>query len=365
MALESDIWGWIDDYYRQAIIEGNSDKMRLATLHYDAWKQFEHNPDAALAMLDEGMLLAEKMHEVWWRIYYTYWRTEAFVFYVGDLNRGLDNAVRTVVEIRKPEYDRFPAKGRVYRVLLDSYVFRDPIGYEDKIKQTIQTMEDDIPLDLDTRCLLQARRSQMANILEDYDKAEAEAQVYLSMCEHSAFRLMHAYEILADLAYRREDYDTAIGYAIEMDEQSRRSRKKSGTVVSYEIQATIARIRGDEENALKFYRQKLAHEASLGTKRGSFSYDLMCRLHETNGNADKSWALRERQLSEIEGKGFFHSEVWVRLLRCRLLGRIGKPLDDEIKATHEAIDNLLKPQTFIKRLKRIESGDYTEDRRGN
>lgn len=364
MALESDIWGWIDDYYRSALLERNATKIRLATLHYDAWKQFEHDPDAALATLDEGMAIAKKLSEPWWQIYYTYWRTEAFVFYVGDLNRGLDNAVRTAVEIRKPEYDRFPAKGRVYRVLLDSYVFRDPIGYEDKIRDTIQTMEQDIPLDLDTRCLLQARRSQMANILHQYDKAESEAQVYLSMSQHSAFRLMHAYEILADLAYRAENYDRAVGYAEEMDEQSRRSRKKSGIVVGYEIRATIARIRGDEENAVKFYRQKLAHEASLGTKRGSFSYDLMCRFHELAGETDKSWQLRERQLSEIEGKGFFHSEVWVRILRCRLLGRMGKPLNEEITATRKAISNLLKPDTFIEKVKRIESGDYTEDRHG-
>ncbi len=365
MALESDLWGWIDNFYRDAIFNGDSQRMRLATMHYDAWKLFESDPDQALSILDEGMRLAEDLGELWWRIYYTYWRTEAFVFYIGDLNKGLDNAVRTAVEIRKPEYQGFPGTGRAYRVLLDSYVFRDPIGYEDKINETIHTMEHDIPLDLDTRCLLQARRSQMANILEQYDRAQEEALIYLNMCEHSAFRLMHAYEILCDLAYRCEDYYQAIGYAMEMDEQSRRCRKKSGTVVSYEIRATLARIRGNEGDALKFYRQKLAHEASLGTKRGSFSYDLMCRFHELAGDVDKAWALRERQFTEIEGKGFFHAEVWVRILRCRLLGRMGKPVEEELSETYKSIENLLKPESFIKKIKRIESGDYSEKRDGD
>ena len=365
MTLESDLWGWIDNFYREAIMKGDTHRMRLATMHYDAWKQFEHDPDTALSILDEGLELAERLSEPWWWVYYTYWRTEAFVFYIGDLNKGLDNAVRTAVEVRKPEYERFPGIGRVYRVLLDSYVFRDPIGYEGKIKETIHTMEHDIPLDLDTRCLLQARRSQMANILEDYKGAEEQALIYLNMCEHSAFRLMHAYEILCDLAYRREDYDQALAYAIEMDEQSRRSGKKSGTVVSYEVRATLARIRGNEEEALKFYRQKLAHEASLGTKRGSFSYDLMCRFHELAGESDKAWALRERQFTEIEGKGFFHGEVWTRILRCRLLGRMGKPLETEISATYKSIENLLKPEFFTKKIKRIEAGDYSEKRDGN
>lgn len=365
MALESDIWGWIDDYYRNALFKGDTQRMRLATMHYDAWREFEHNPDAALALLDEGMTLADNLSEPWWQVYYTYWRTEAFVFYLGDLNRGLDNAVRTVVEVRKPEYERFPALGRVYRVLLDSYVFRDPIGYEDKINETIHTMEHDIPLDLDTRCLLQARRAQMANVLEDYKEAERQALIYLQMSEHSAFRMMHAYEILADLAYNRRDYDKALAYAIEMDEQSRQSRKKSGTVVSYEVRATIARIRGNEEDARKFYRQKLAHEAMLGTKRGNFSYDLMCNFHERAGESDKSWGLRERQLSEVEGKGFFHSEVLIRLARCRLLGRMGQPLEDEMKATRAAIANLLKPALFVKKMKRIEGGNYSEERHGD
>jgi hypothetical protein len=365
MALNSDIWGWIDNFYRDAVFKGDSQRMRLATMHYDAWKQFEHDPAIALSIFDEGMALANALSEPWWWIYYTYWRTEAFVFYIGDLNKGLDNAVRTAVEIRKPEYERFPGIGRVYRVLLDSYVFRDPIGYEDKINETIHTMEHDIPLDLDTRCLLQARRSQMANTLNDYKGAEEKAQVYLSMCQHSAFRLMHAYEILCDLAYRRKDYDLALAYATEMDEQSRRCRKKSGTVVSYEVRATIARICKNEEDALKFYRQKLAHEASLGTKRGSFSYDLMCEFHELAGESDKAWLLRDRQFSEIEGKGFFHGEVWSRILRCRLLGRMGKPLDTELQATYKAVENLLKPASFIKKIKRIEAGDYSEKRDGD
>lgn len=365
MALESDIWSWIDNYYRDALFEANQQKMRLATLHYDAWRQFEHNPDAALAMLDEGLLLADSLSEPWWQIYYTYWRTEAYVFYIGDLNKGLDNAVRTAVEVRKPIYERFPALGRVYRVLLDSYVFRDPIGYEDKINETIHTMEHDIPLDLDTRCLLQARRAQMANILENYKDAEQKALVYLNMSEHSAFRMMHAYEILCDLAYRREDYERALEYAFEMDEQSRLARKKSGTVVSYEVRATISRIQNNEDDARKFYRQKLAHEASLGTKRGSFSYDLMCRFHELGGESDKAWQLRERQLEEIVGKGFYHGEAWVRITRCRLLGRMGKSLEDELKSTYAAIENLLKPETFLKKIKRIEAGDYSEKRDGD
>ena len=360
MPKESDIWEWIDKFHHSAVLNGDLSRIRLATMHYEAWKQFENDPDAALSMLDSGMALAEQLNEPWWKIYYTYWRTEAFVFYLGDLNKGLDNAVRTAVEVRKPEYDRFPGIGRVYRVLLDSYVFRDPIGYEDKINETIHTMENDIPLDLDTRCLLQARRSQMSNILENYQDAYEKALVYLNMSQHSAFRMMHAYEMLGGLAYYQDDYDRVLGYAIEMDEQSRRCRKKSGTVVSYEARATIARIQGNEDDALKFYRQKLAHEASLGTKRGSFSYDLMCRFHELAGESDKAWQLRERQLTEIEGKGFYHGEVWTRILRCRLLGRMGKPLDQELKATYKAVDNLLKPEFFLKKIKRIEAGDYSE-----
>lgn len=364
MAIDTDLWGWIDDYYHNAIIQGDLQKIQLATMHYDAWQRFETDPNAAMDMLDRGISIAQQLNEPWWEVYYDYWRTEAYVFYIGDLNKGLHNAVRIAVETRKPEYERYPGIGRVYRVLLDSYVFRDPIGYQDKIEETIHTMEHDIPLDLDTRCLLQARRAQMAYILEDFDDAEAKAQVYLSMSQHSAFRLMHAYEILCDLTFRREQYNRTLAYAIEMEEQSRRSRKKSGVVVSYEVRANLARKRGEENLALQYYRQKLAHEANLGTKRGSFSYDLMCDFHEMAGDSDKAWALREAQLAEIESKGFFYGESWARVLRCRLLGRMGKPLDEELKATYEIVSNLLKPESFHRKIKRIEAGDYSEKRDG-
>ena len=91
----------------------------------------------------------------------------------------------------------------------------------------------------------------------------------------------------------------------------------------------------------------------------------MCRFHELAGESDKAWELRERQFTEIEGKGFFHGEVWVRILRCRLLGRMGQPLEAELAETYKSIENLLKPESFIKKIKRIESGNYSEKRNGD
>lgn len=360
MSVDADLWGWAHGYYWNAAGEGNTKKLRVSSLHYEAWRKFEHNPDEALATLDEGLLLAQELNESWWTVFYNYWRTEAFVFYIGDMNKGLDLAVRNAVEVRKPSYLQYPGVGRVYRVLLDAYVFRDPIGYEDKINETIETMENDIPLDSDTRYLLQARRSQMDYIMGRKQSAKEKAQVYLAMCEGSAFRLMHAYELLCDYAYNEQEYEQALAYAIEMEEQSRRCGKKSGIVVAYEVRAVIARKQGYEDEAREHFRIKLSHESHLGTKRGSFSYDLMCEYHELGGESDKSWALREKQLEEVVGKGFFYEECWIRLKRCRLLGRMGKPIDDELKETHLAAEKLLKPQLFLEKVKKVENGDFSE-----
>ena len=356
--MREPLWKWIDDFYYASLWNNDQARQQLATQHYEAWKLLETQPQQALTMLANGIDMAHNLGEPWWAAFYEYWRTEAWVFYLRDLNQGLYYAVQNAVECRKTHFAAFPGKGRVYRVLVDAYMFRDPIGYEDKIRETIQHMQDDVPMDNDTAYLLQARRAQLDAVFGRIKDAIAKTHVYLDMSQHSSFRAMHAYEMLGFYAYLRGEYALAEEYAIEVEDNARRCARRSGFMASYLQRALLHQLKGDSNSAKSFYQKYHAVQSRVGMKRGTTSYDWLCEYHELGGDADTAWALREEQLADLVGKGYYYDECWCHLRRLQLLGRMGKPLTDEIQRTQQAISQLLKPDVFQAALERIQQGDY-------
>ena len=358
--MREPLWDWIDTFYAQAYWKHDEPRKRLARQHYEAWQLLETQPQQALAMLEKGSQLAHSLSEPWWQAFYEYWRTEAWVFYLRDLNQGLYYAVQNAVECRKPHFDNFPGKGRVYRVLIDAYMFQDPIGYAHKIHEIIQYMQDDIALDTDTVYLLQARRAQMDALFGQIEAAIDKATIYLNMSQHSAFRVMHAYEMLCFYAHLQEKYDLAEAYAVEVAENARRCQRKSGLLMSYLYRALLYRLRGDDKNAGSFYSRYLGVWQQMGIGRSTTSYDWLCAYHEAGGDTETAWALREEQVGALVDRGFYHDECWCRMRRLQLLGRMGRPQDDEFQQAQQAISRLQKPQVFADALARIRQGDTSD-----
>jgi hypothetical protein len=53
-------------------------------------------------------------------------------------------------------------------------------------------------------------------------------------------------------------------------------------------------------------------------------------------------------------------ECNAHLQYCRLLGRMGKPLDEAIKAAESVCERLKKPDFYRQRLTQIQNGEYYE-----
>lgn len=358
--MREPLWSWIDDFYWRAIHHGDAQRQRLAQQHYTAWQLMESQPEQALTLLNDGIALANQLEENWWALFYDYWRTEAWVFYLRNLNQGLDNAVRCAVECHKPLYDEFPGRARVYRVLVDAYVFRDPIGYEDKIREILRMMHDDMPLDSDTRLLLQARYAQLDAIFGNLAGAIDKTQAYLNASQHSDFRMMHAYDMLCYYAYLSGDLDLAEAYSENVEACSRKCGRKSGVMASFLFRALKHRIQGNESSARSFYARYTAARQHLSMKRTAVGYDLLCKYHELGGDTATALALRDEQLTELADKGYYHDEAWCHLRRLQLLNRMGRPLHDELEATEAAIARLLKPERFTQAMQRIAAGDTSD-----
>lgn len=348
-----DLWEWFNGYYRYP-----DERQRLPQCFSEARKYMEKAPQQALSLLDQGRLLADKLAEPFWVLFFEYWQCEMHTFYIEDLNAGMDLAVRMTVEARKPLYKQCPVLPRVYRVLLDTYVLCDPVGYEDKIRETLAYMETEITLDYDTHCLLETRKARLADALEDFAEVKAATLRYLALSENNGFQKSSAYLDLCYISYREGDLDATLGFANEAETWARRFNRRRRVSTALSWQALVARKKGNEETALRHFRQALAQAEELGVAPSY--YEPLCEFHEAGGQSDTALKLRERQLSELAGKGYNHDECELRLKRCRLLGRMGLPLDDEVAEARTAGDRLLKPARFLAKLDRVLQGDYTE-----
>ena len=60
------------------------------------------------------------------------------------------------------------------------------------------------------------------------------------------------------------------------------------------------------------------------------------------------------------GKGQLAYECQVRLKRCRLLARMGQPLDEEVTAARAAAARLRAPDWYLGQLERILAGHLDE-----
>ena len=73
--------------------------------------------------------------------------------------------------------------------------------------------------------------------------------------------------------------------------------------------------------------------------------------------------MRDEELATIVGHGQLGYECYCHVERCRLLGRMGRPLDEALAAAREAASKLRDPAPRLAELDRIAFGDTAQDDR--
>ena len=104
------IWDWIHDFEQQAREAGDAQRVRLTTIHSEAYDHRQTDPDRMLSTLHEGRRLALILREPWFVAFFDHWITETLIYYKDDYREVIDQAVRLTLEIRQPAFDRFPLR---------------------------------------------------------------------------------------------------------------------------------------------------------------------------------------------------------------------------------------------------------------
>jgi hypothetical protein len=355
-----DLWGWFYDVARSAVRDGDQQRVQLTRLYWQSQTIRLADPHQSLAMLRQGSELAERLDEPCLKIFFDYWACEVYIFDLEDLNAGLEYATKVFVEACKPGHSHCPVLGRVYRVMMDAYIYSDPAGYAVKVHDLLAYMEQNVPMDDDTGYLLHGRRVDLAWALDQPDQAFDLALKYLEVSEHSAFRKSHAYSVLSAFSYLKDEVSTALEYALLYEQHARRTDWSDSVATALVWQAMLYRKLGEEDKSRECHRRGLAQRSRLGVMPGGLYYDAMCYHAELGGESETALHLRDEQLGALAGKGMFGFETHVHLQRCRLRGRMGLLEDADLATARTAGQPLKAPQYFLAELDRIVQGDYSD-----
>jgi hypothetical protein len=356
-------WAWCHEYEEDARSRGDAERLRLARLHYEGWGWREADPDRAYALYDEGCRLARRLGEPWWTLFYDHWRLGALLYFKRDYRDVIRPAVEAALEARKPRYDTFPFRFAIFYDLVCAYIGIDPAGHAAEIREALHSLEHDLPRAGEDHFLLEDARRAFAVALEDYAAAEQATLRSMRLADdadgqHSSFHhLVYNYCGLCTVAFHRKDWERLAEHAAAGEHAARG--------IGYRLQvsecqlwtALLALRAGDEAKARRLRKEAVARTARVKRPPSMSWFNALCawELHENDLPA--ALRVRDQELATILDRGRVSYESYCHVERCRLLARMGRPLDEGLAAGRAAANRLREPAPELAKLERIAAGD--------
>jgi len=339
-------------------MNGDTTRLKLPTAYREAWRYIRNGQfDVALLQFEEALALAQRLHDPCWELFLESNCCEIFIYYKAEMQTGLDRTIRLATRAYKPEYKNCPMRSRIYCNLADVYSDVDWFGYVDDILEMLDYIENDIPMDSDTHLRVRYIRAQMAFELEKYDEAKDHVQRCLPEAHGNYYRMTHAYEILSRVAYAEGDMALALSYTKERERYARMAPILRSIADALMWQAVFARRLGDKGGSQNLLQRGLAEYERYDLPRRLTYYNVLCELHELNGEAEKALTLREQQLEDVTLQTVA-AQSYAHLHYCRLLGRMGKPLDEALHNARTIAQQMKKTDLYLERVQRIADGVY-------
>ena len=233
-------------------------------------------------------------------------------------------------------------------------------GYADPIRQAVHSLENDVPCSGEDHFLLEDSKRAFALALEDLDAAETatlqsmhraeEAGDQDSVGHHMAFN----YCGFCHIAFKRSDWERLAEFAAAGEQTARRIGYKlqiSECQMWLALLARDARRRSEGTTIVPASRvpRVAREEASLrGVVQRAYALGIFAKT-----TCRGALRVRDRELAIIGGHGRLSYECYCHVERCRLLARMGKPLDDVLSAGRSAAARLRNPAPELEKLERV------------
>jgi tetratricopeptide (TPR) repeat protein len=356
-----DLWNWFHDFGYDAYLKNDAARLRLHGFFVPAYECRFTEPERSLALFTEGAALARQMRYHCWELFYELWVAEAYIFYIQDYRLALEQSIKAMTLAHQPQYSTCPCVGRVFRAFLDIHSFLDLDGNREQILAMIAYMEQNVALDDDTVVLIQRRRAGLCFEDEDWENARIEIMKFLDMIRGNLYREATVYAFLYWIAYRQKDYTQAYAHICESERCARLAGDDRTIGFALLAQALHLARGGDTDTAARLFAQGMDHYDRIAIKPRSAFYSVVSAYYEAVGQPERALEYLNKALAEEISIGSPPGIAECHLNRCRLKGRMGLPLDDELAAARAAAAALKKPAKLLAKLDRVAAGDYSED----
>lgn len=348
------IWDWFNQgYYHE-----KPEVRNLPLLFHDAWDRNETNPQECNSRLLSARALADSLNEPWWVIFFDYWRCILLWARLDDLHTAQRIGIQMTVDAKKPLYENHPLVPRIYNQLVSIFTYVDPVGYQDRITELMSYLENNIDIDEDIEYLLLANRANLYFALDELDTARDWALKSLSHISHRSYYAASAFSKLALYSYIQKDYERVADYVDEGEDRAREVGRKLIICEMLAWRALLAHIEDDIPSARRFYGLAVTNCDRIGTTPTFTYHDIMCEYLERDGRSDEALELRSRQLATLAPSGLVHELCDCHLMRCRLMGRMGRLTEKDLEEAKLVASELLKPDRYLEKLAQIENNNF-------
>lgn len=347
-----DIHEWISDYAARAYQARDKERYRLVLLAREALPQVSKNTDQALALLEEGQALAERLDEPWFVQFFIHWRIQGLLFHKRDPNTALPLAEAGVAETSKPEYAEFPQRICLREDVIFSYLSRDPAGYGAQIEEAIDYMSAEIPPGCPClNCLQEIRTAYplVAGRLNEAEQAALDA-ISLGWPVSDYHHVLSAFASLCQIAWQRGDWAKVAHWA-GMGEtfEGRNVGESSVHELLLWSAAAVRQSGGTERARTRYLRVRGLTRRRASTPSPGF-FDALFAYHALDADLRPALAVCDLELSNLAGQGEVVRECRVRLRRRNLLKQLGKSAAEEEAAVRILASALRDPEPILVRL---------------
>jgi hypothetical protein len=350
-------WDWFDPY------EDHPDPQRrqLVDLTFEGWRYDGDFPDTALMIFQQGLQLAQQLHEPMWELFFDYLCAQVLVYDKSDMKVALDYVMRAATRVFQPRYLQCdPLRAKMLFVVCDTYFEIDPISYAPQIRALLQTIEQEFQMDLDTYLRMLTLRADLHFVFDEYAESLSLIEQMIALADDNEFRLFSGFSDLAELAYVRGDVTMALRYLHVAEHYAQEKENMADVAIMRLWQAVCCQRLGDQKKAVKLYQQGQRLYVQHQLLRHGDYYDATCEYLELIGEAGQALALRAEQMETVQASNSIHHISYAHLQTCRLRGRMGLPLQEALAAAHAVIEQVGDKSVFLKRLARVEADDFVQ-----
>jgi len=344
---------WMQRFAQDALKNNDQQRLQLVSFAQQGDIIRESQPEVAYQVYQTGRELAESLAEPCWVMFFAHRMAHVCIFELEDLDRAISHVTRDYVLSAKDEYIHCPINPAIRLNLVETYLYYDPVGYADKIKEVVSYLRDTESADDYKRLQLDDFMAQLHLKLNKLDTA---LEYALRTLDDG-----YGYLTLTRIYWERGEYDKALDISRIRLQASRFSRFMLADSQAW-VSAMLMRTHGDKDLAHTLHQQAVRQVSNINFVPNSTLFDALAEYHEAGENLDKALTIRDAQLSQQNTVAGPEEVIIVRLRRARLLGRMGE--EDKLKAQLADIRGHLskfkQPEHYENLLRLIEEGFYSD-----